>query len=137
MCCVLCVIFNLQRYKIITQFLQMGKLKKLKKCSGGSHRGEHPLQHRGDLHHLQGSGQDCRRACGQASRGGGPRHLRAWRECLQQLIFVTSEPIGGSIVGRYIERRGAVSGARNDLAPFTAPFLFFCLWRMVSPVELL
>ena len=72
--------FNLQRYKIITQFLQMGKLKKLKKCSGGSHRGEHPLQHRGDLHHLQGSGQDC-------------------------LIFVTSELIGGSIVGRYIERR--------------------------------
>lgn len=31
MCCVYCVIFNLQRYKIITQFLQMGKLKKLKK----------------------------------------------------------------------------------------------------------
>lgn len=69
--------------------MQMGKLKKLKKGSGGSHRGEYPLQHRGDLHHLQGSGQDC-------------------------LIFVTSEPIGGSIVGRYIEKG-----------------------RMVSPVELL
>lgn len=29
----MCYFFILQRYKIITQFLQMGKLKKLKKLS--------------------------------------------------------------------------------------------------------